>query len=173
MRLLPFALPLLGAAMVSTWRVPKVRRTGRPIVDGLQAINVFAGGSLNLGTTGYVTGTAPTSAVFGNATKCTGSSHCSAVAIDATDTVLTISLGDLKSGTVTSAAITNPGVTYSPNSAIVGADGVTVTGSATDSAGARRRWWYVGRAPRARSHAHAARRSARGARAPNRYARRG
>ncbi|TMB90902.1 MAG: hypothetical protein E6J45_07880 [Chloroflexi bacterium] len=104
------------------------------VSDPACTFNVFSGGSLNLGTTGYVVGTAPATAVFGNTTKCTGSSHCSAVAIDATDTVLTITLGDAESGSVTSAAISNPGVTYSPNSAIVGADGVTVTGSATDSA---------------------------------------
>ena len=79
---------------------------------------VFSGGSLDLGTTGYVTtaGAPPTTAIFGNASKCNGSSHCSVVAINAADTVLTITLGDV-TGTVGTVAV-NPGITYTPDPAL-------------------------------------------------------
>jgi hypothetical protein len=90
---------------------------------GSGVVNLFAGGLLDLGTRGYVVGTAPTSMTFGSK---------SSIGITADGMKVTITLGK-PSGTAGTVA-NNPGVTFVPNVNLVGADGVAVTGSATDMA---------------------------------------
>jgi hypothetical protein len=98
--------------------------------------NIFLGNSLDLGTTGYVTttGTGATTAVFSNGGAACGSSNqCSEVALDTTDKILTITIGALTSGTV-GTVTTNPGVIYSPSTALLDANGNQISGTKTDSA---------------------------------------
>jgi hypothetical protein len=85
-------------------------------------LNYFASNLLNLGAAGYVGGTAPSTAVFGSST----------IAINAANTVVTITFGTLTSGSVANIA-TNPGVTYLPSSSILDQNGNPVSGSFTDS----------------------------------------
>src|SRR5262249_43381465 len=100
------------------------------VTDSACTFNIFSNGLLDLGTIGYATtiGTPPKSAIFANLSGCNGSKHCSAVSIDPTDTILTITLGDLNSGTVGAVAI-NPGITYTPDPAILGQANAPVSGS--------------------------------------------
>jgi hypothetical protein len=100
---------------------------------GVCTFHIFSGGLLDLGQSGYVTtvGTPPKTAVFGNTSNC-GGQHCSVVSIDATDTILTIILGDQTSGTVGATAGV-PGITYTPDPAILGQGGAPVSGTATDT----------------------------------------
>lgn len=94
----------------------------------LCTFRIFSGGSLDLGSTGYVTtgGAAPKTAVFGNPSpNCGGSRHCSVIAINAADTQLTITLGDLTTGSVANVN-PNPGITYTPDPAL-GAAGTATT----------------------------------------------
>jgi type II secretory pathway pseudopilin PulG len=95
----------------------------------LRGVNLFSGGSLDLGARGYVTGSPPVTTTFGSG----GGGQASSISIDATGTVVTLTLGKASGpvGTVS----TNPGVTYAvPGASLQGLDGVTATGSATDSA---------------------------------------
>ena len=85
-------------------------------------LNYFASNVLNLGAAGYVGGTAPSTAVFSPST----------IAINAADTVVTITFGTLASGSVANVA-TNPGVTYLPSSSILDQNGNPISGSFTDS----------------------------------------
>ena len=103
------------------------------VSSGTCVFHIFSGGTLDLGQTGYVTttGTPPRTAIFGNPPKnCSPPNDCSVVSIDATDTVLTIKLGDLSVGTVGTVA-SNPGITYSPDPSILGSGGASVSGTAS------------------------------------------
>jgi prepilin-type N-terminal cleavage/methylation domain-containing protein len=98
--------------------------------------NIFSGGLLDLGAVGYALtgGTPPKTADFGSpSNNCGGSHHCSQVSLDATNTILTITLGDLVSGGSVGPVITNPGITYTPDPAILGAGGAPVSGIASDT----------------------------------------
>lgn len=98
-------------------------------------LNLFSNDSLDLGASGYVSGSAGSTAVFSVASSCNNASvhQCSNVSLDATDTVLTITLGQLNSGSV-GPGIASSGVTYVPSSAIKSAGGSAILGTATDSA---------------------------------------
>ena len=88
---------------------------------GFCTFHIFSGGSLNLGATGYATtvGSPPQSVIFGNLSpNCGGNRHCTAIAINASDTVISITLGD-KTGTGTVGTVpVNPGITYTPDPAL-------------------------------------------------------
>jgi hypothetical protein len=85
-------------------------------------LNYFASNVLNLGAAGYVGGTAPSTAVFSPST----------IAINAADTVVTITFGSLTSGSVANIA-SNPGVTYIPSTSILDQNGNPISGTFTDS----------------------------------------
>jgi type II secretory pathway component PulJ len=96
--------------------------------DCSSGLHIFSGGTLDLGTTGYVT---TSTAVFGPNSHCNGGHPCASVALNAADTTLTITLGEQQSGTVGTVA-SNPGITYTPDPLIT-SGGVSVTGTASDT----------------------------------------
>jgi len=101
-------------------------------VDCPGGIKIFAGGTLDLGTSGYVLGGGAGTASFASG-PCTPAGECTNVTLDSTDTTLTITFGSTETGTGTNTLATaNPGVTYIPDPSITGTSGAGVAGTAAD-----------------------------------------
>jgi len=101
-------------------------------VDCAGGIKIFSGGSMDLGTGGYVLGSGSGTASFASG-PCTVGDKCTNVTLNSSDTVLTITFGGNETGTGTNTSATaNPGVTYTPDPTITGTGGAGAAGTAAD-----------------------------------------